>query len=92
MTHFRVFGCLAWANISSRGCKAPPPKPYTFIRYDESVKAYKLMDTETYEISVEKDVHFEESSPRFSSNHLQTSYIVEIDSDTSDSASIDSDA
>ena len=41
----------------------------------------------SHEIFVEKDVHFEESSPSLSSNPLHTSYIVETDSDTSDSAS-----
>ena len=87
MTHFRVFSCLAWENISSRGCKAPPPCPCTFIGYEDNVKAYRLLDPKTNQIFVEKDVHFEESSPRLSSNPLFTSYIVEIDSDTSDSAS-----
>ena len=54
------------------------------------MKAYRLMDPETNHIFVEKDVHFEESSPNFSSNPLHTSYCVETNSDTSDSASIDS--
>ena len=31
VSHFRVFDCLAWANLSSRGCKAPTPRPCTFI-------------------------------------------------------------
>ena len=91
MSHFRVFGYPTWENISSKGCKAPSPRPYTFIGYEDNVKAYRLMDPETHEIFVEKDVHFEESSPSLSSNPLYTSYIVETDSDTSDSASIDSD-
>ena len=39
---------------------------------------------------MEKDVHFEKNSPSLSSNRLCTSYAVEIDSDTSDSASTDS--
>ena len=91
VSHFRVFSFLAWANISSRGCKAPPPRPCTFIGYEDGVKAYRLMDLETHEIFVEKDVHFEESSPNLSSNPLQTSYIVETNSDTSDSDSIDLD-
>ena len=49
------------------------------------------MDPETQHIFVEKDVHFEESSPSLSSNPLYTSYHVETDSDTSDSASTDLD-
>ena len=55
------------------------------------MKAYRLMDLETHKILVEKDVHFEESSSNLSSTPLCTSYIVETNSDTSDSASIDSD-
>ena len=91
MRHFRVFDCLAWENRSSRGCKVLPPRPCTFITYKDNVKAYRLMDLDTHEIFVEKDVHFEKSSPKLSSILLHTSCIVENDSDTSDSASIDSD-
>ena len=91
VSHFRVFGCLAWANLSSKGCKAPAPRPCTFIGYEDRMKAYKLMDLETHKIFVEKDVHFEESSPNLSSTPLHTLYTVETDSDTSDSTSIDSD-
>ena len=40
---------------------------------------------------MEKDVHFEESSPSLSSNPLYTSYNVETDSDSNDSASTDLD-
>ena len=91
VSYFRVFGCLAWANGSSRGCTAQFPWPCTFIGYEDSVKAYRLLDPETHQIFVEKDVHFEESSPILSSNPLRTSYHVETDSDFSDSASTDSD-
>ena len=48
------------------------------------------MDLETHQIFMEKDVHFEESSPSLSSNPLHTSYHVEIHSDTNDIASTDS--
>ena len=89
--HFRVFGCLAWACISSRECKAPTPRPCIFIGYEDSVKAYRLMDPETHEIFIERNFHFEESSPSLSSNPLHTSYIVETDSDNSDNNSIDLD-
>ena len=88
--HFRVFDCPAWENISSKGCKAPPPRPCTFIRYEDNVKEYRLIDTETHEIFVEKDVHFEKSSHNLSSNPVPTPYIVETDSDTGDSDSKDS--
>ena len=90
MTHFRVFGCPAWENRPYRGCKAQFPRPCTFIGYEDSVKAYRLLDPETHQIFVEKDVQFEESSPSLSSNPLHTSYCVETNSDTSDSASTDS--
>ena len=91
MKHFRFFSCPTWAHISSRECKAPPPRPCTFIGYEESVKAYRLMDPETHEIFIERNIHFEESSPSLSSNPLHTSYIVETDSDNSDSDSTDLD-
>ena len=87
MKYFRVFGCPTWAHISSRECKAPPPRPCTFIRDEDSVKAYRLIDPKTHEIFIERNVHFKESSPSLSTNPLHTSYIVEIDSDTSDSVS-----
>ena len=91
VSHFRVFSCLAWESISSRACKAPVPRPCTFIGYQENAKAYRLMDPKTHEIFLEKDVHFEECSPSLSSTPLRTSYTVETDSDTSDSASTSSD-
>jgi hypothetical protein len=49
------------------------------------------MDPKTHEIFIERNVHFEESSPSFSSNPLHTSHIVETDSDNNDSDSIGSD-
>ena len=79
VTYFRVFGCPAWANKSSRECKAQFPQPCTFIGYEDSVKAYRLLDPETHQFFVEKDVHFEEISPSLSSNPLHTSYHVETD-------------
>ena len=45
------------------------------------------MDPKTHEIFIERNIHFEESSPSLSSNPLHTSYIVEIDSENSDSDS-----
>jgi hypothetical protein len=91
VTHFRVFGCPAWENRSSRGQKAQSSRPCTFIGYEDNVNAYRLLDLETHQIFVEKDVHFEESSPSLSSTPLHRSYSVETDSDTSDNASIDLD-
>ena len=61
--HFIVFGCPTWAHISSRECKAPPLRPCTFIGYDDNVKAYRLMDSETREIFKERNVHFDKNSP-----------------------------
>ena len=53
MKHFKVLGCPTWAHISSREYKAPPPRPCTFIGYEDNVKAYRLMDPETHEIFIE---------------------------------------
>lgn len=91
VTHFRVFNCPAWAKISSKGCKEQSSWPCTFIGYEDNVKAYRLLDPETHQIFVGKHVYFEECSPCLSSSPLRTSYSLEIDSDFSDSASIDSD-
>ena len=55
------------------------------------MKAYRLLDPETHQIFVEKNVYFEESAPSLSSNPLHTSYSVESDTDTSGSASTDLD-
>ena len=92
VSHFRVFGCPAWANISSKSCKVPAPRPCTFIGYEDRMKAYRLMDPETHQIFVEKDVHFEESSPSLSSTPLHTAYTVETDSDFSEGSSSASDS
>ena len=73
MKDFRVLGCPTWAHISSRECKAPRLRPCTFIGYEEIVKAYRLIDPETHEIFIERNVHFEESSPSLSSNPLHNS-------------------
>ncbi len=48
VTHFRVFDCPAWAKRSSKGCKAQSFRPCTFIGYEDSVKAYRLLDLETH--------------------------------------------
>ena len=90
VNHFRVFDCLAWENLSSRGCKAPIPHTCTFIRYEDRMKAYRLLDPKTHEIFVEKDIHFKESSPSLSSTPLRILYTVETHSDTSDHSLIDS--
>ena len=50
--------------------------------------AYRLMDPKTHEIFTERNVHFEESSLSLSFNPLRTSYIVETDSATNDSDSM----
>ena len=91
VTHFRFFSCPAWANKSSRGRKTQSSWPCTFIGYEDSVKAYRILDPKTHQIFVEKDVHFEESSPSLSSTPVRTSYSVETDRDSSDSASTDLD-
>ncbi len=44
VSHLRVFNFLAWANLSSKSCKALAPRPCTFISYEDNVKAYRLMD------------------------------------------------
>lgn len=83
--HFRVFGCPAWARIPPHKRKSLEPKshPCIFVGYPEGVKAYRLMDPETHEVFIERNVHFEESSPSLTSLPPPPSSIV--DSDVSDS-------
>ena len=61
-----MFGCECWAHISDNKWKKLDPKSHKciFIGYSEDSKAYKLFDTSTQSVIIQKDVHFVEvSSP-----------------------------
>ena len=86
----QIFWLSSMGTHIFEGMPSTTTKALYFIGYEESVKAYRLMDPETHEIFIERNVHFEESLPSLSSNPLHTSYIVETDSDNSDSDSTSS--
>ena len=50
VSHFKVFDCPAWANLSSKSCKAPAPRPCTFIGYEDKMKAYHNGSRDTRDI------------------------------------------
>ena len=45
VSHFRVFGCKAWAHIPDKKRKALQPKSEKciFVGYSEDVKGYRLL-------------------------------------------------
>ena len=62
VSNFRIFGTKAWARIPSEKRKALQPKikEYLMVGYGEDTKWYKLFDTSTCKIFVERSVKFEE--------------------------------
>ena len=63
MTHFRIFGSRAWAQIPSEKKKALDPQSTEciFVGYPDGVKGYQLIDLSSDRLSIERSVQFEES-------------------------------
>jgi hypothetical protein len=63
VTHFRIFGSRAWAQIPSEKRMALDPQSIEciFVRYPDSVKGYRLIDISSNQIIIECSVQFEES-------------------------------
>jgi hypothetical protein len=63
VSHFRVFGNIAWAHIPDEKRKALQPKSEkcTFVRYSEDVKGYRLLQTHCNEIIIRRYVKFDEN-------------------------------
>jgi hypothetical protein len=63
VTHFRIFGSCAWAMIPSEKIKAldPHSTKCIFVGYPDGVKGYRLIDTSTDRLIIERSVQFEES-------------------------------
>jgi hypothetical protein len=63
VSHFRVFGSISWAHILDEKRKALQPKSEKciFVGYYEYVKGYKLLQSPCNEISIRRDVKFDEN-------------------------------
>ena len=63
ISHFRVFGCEAWAHIPDEKQKALQPKIETciFVGYSEDVKGYIILQPHSHDIIIRRDVKFDEN-------------------------------
>jgi hypothetical protein len=63
VSHFGVFGSIAWAHIPDEKRKALQPKSEKciFVGYFEDVKGYKLLQPHCNEIIIIRDVKFNEN-------------------------------
>jgi hypothetical protein len=62
VSHFRVFGSIAWAHIPDEKRKALHPKSEKCILLvNEDVKGYKLLQSHCNEIIIRRDVKFDEN-------------------------------
>ena len=64
VSYFRVFGCKCWYTIPRSKVQklGPRGKVAIFVGYAETSKAFKLIDLETYEVVISRDVLFDEKS------------------------------
>jgi hypothetical protein len=63
VSHFCVFGSIAWAHIPDEKRKALLPKSEKciFVGYSENIKGYRLLQTHCNEIIIIRDVKFDEN-------------------------------
>jgi hypothetical protein len=64
VSHFHVFGSIAWAHIPDEKRKAlQPPKSEKciFVGYSKDVKGYRLLQSHCNEIIIRRDVKFDEN-------------------------------
>jgi hypothetical protein len=63
VSHFRVFGSIAWTHIPDEKRKALQPKSEKciFLGYSEDVKGYRLLQSHCNEIILRRDVKFDEN-------------------------------
>jgi hypothetical protein len=63
VSHFRVFGSIAWAHIPNEKRKTlqTKSKKCIFVSYSEDVKVYRLLQSHCNEIIIRRDVKFDEN-------------------------------
>jgi hypothetical protein len=63
VSHFCVFGSIAWAHILDEKRKALQPKSEKciFVGYSKDVKGYRLLQSHCNEIIIRRDVKFDEN-------------------------------
>jgi hypothetical protein len=63
VSHFCVFGSVAWAHIPDEKRKDLQPKSEKciFVGYSEDVKGYRLLQPHSNEIIIRRDVKFDEN-------------------------------
>jgi hypothetical protein len=78
VSHFRVFGNIAWAHIPDGKRKALQPKSEKciFFCYSEDVKGYRLLQSHCNEIIFRRDVKFDENLLACESNSTFVPYLA----------------
>lgn len=61
LDNLRVFGCLAYAVQNNRNKLDRKSKPYIFAGYCENTKGYRLLDVESYKLTIARNVKFIEN-------------------------------
>jgi hypothetical protein len=63
VSHFHLFGSIAWAHIPDEKRKALHPKSEKciFVGYSEDVKGYRILQPHCNEIIIRRDVKFDEN-------------------------------
>jgi hypothetical protein len=62
--HFRVWGCDAWRHVpdSERAKLDSKAESGIFVGYEESRMAYRVLDVNTREVKVSRDIRFDETN------------------------------
>ena len=63
ISHFRLFGCEAWAHIPNEKRKTLQRRSEKciFFGYSEDVKGYRLLHPHSHDIIIRRDVKFDEN-------------------------------
>lgn len=74
--HMKVFGCISFASTLSHGRKKfnPSGRKCIILDYPFGVKGYKLMDLETEQVFISRDVIFHETVFPFKTNSPRSDF------------------